>query len=255
MVQRRIRRGARVGACARRCSLAAALVGTAAVILVPSGAVAYGGATRAALPARTPLARWTIVATLVRPAPRYKTATSTRAYGTIPLTWRGAASVLPVLRATSTRLLVRLAQRPNGRKVWIPSRDATLSRTPYEIVIHLRSTHLMLFWRGRRIMSTPIGVGTRQNPTPKGAFFVAFFAMPPSPDYGPFVIVTSAHSNTITNWNYSGDAMVAIHGPLGADKAIGTTGARVSHGCVRLHLDALRRLRRVPAGSPIYIVS
>jgi len=38
------------------------------------------------------------------------------------------------------------------------------------------------------------------------------------------VIVTSAHSNTITDWDNSGDAMIAIHGPLGADAEIGTTG-------------------------------
>ena len=176
------------------------------------------------------------------------------AHGTIPLTWRGAASVLPVLRESSTRLLVRVAQRPNGQKAWIPAEDATVSRTPYEIVIHLGSTHLDLYRSGHQILSTPIGVGTAKNPTPTGAFFVAFFAAPPSPDYGPFVIVTSAHSNTITDWDNSGDAMIAIHGPLGADAEIGTTGARISHGCIRLHVPALRRLRTVPAGSPVYIV-
>jgi hypothetical protein len=191
---------------------------------------------------------------LTHPAPKYASATSTRVRGTIPLTWRGAASVLPVLHVTSTRLLVRVAQRPNGQEAWIPSKDATLSRTPYEIVIHLRSTHLMLYRRGRRILSTPIGVGTHTNPTPQGSFFAAFFAAPPSAGYGPFVIVTSAHSNTIEDWGGSGDAMVAIHGPLGADAAIGTKGAHISHGCIRLHVPALKQLRPVPAGSPVYIV-
>ena len=223
-------------------------------MLVPSAAVGSGEAPRVAESAKAPIAQWTIIATLVRPAPRYDSATATTAHGTIPLTWRGAASVLPVLRVTTKRLLVRVAQRPNGQKAWIPSEDATLSRTPYEIVIHLHSTHLMVFRRGHRILSTPIGVGTRTNPTPMGAFFVAFFAAPPSPGYGPFVIVTSAHSNTITDWDNSGDAMVAIHGPLGADAAIGTTGARISHGCIRLHVAALRRLRPVSAGSPVFIV-
>jgi lipoprotein-anchoring transpeptidase ErfK/SrfK len=184
----------------------------------------------------------------------YRSATAKHAYGVIPRTWRHGRSVLPVIRLTQTRLLVRVAQRPNGQKAWIPVRDATLSRTPYEIVVHLRTTHLMLYRRGHRIFSTPVGVGTPTNPTPRGAFFIAFFASPPSPGYRPFVMVTSAHSNTITDWDHSGDAMIAIHGPLGADAAIGTTGARVSHGCIRLHADALRRLRPVPAGSPVYIV-
>lgn len=168
--------------------------------------------------------------------------------------WHGAASVLPVLRSQGTRLLVRVAQRPNGQTAWISSADARLSRTPYEIVIHLRSTHLSLYRGGRRILSTPAGVGTPVNPTPQGAFFVAFFAAAPNSDYGPYVIVTSAHSKTQTDWEQSGDGMIGIHGPLGKDAAIGTTGARISHGCVRLHVPALLKLRPVPAGSPVYIV-
>jgi lipoprotein-anchoring transpeptidase ErfK/SrfK len=45
----------------------------------------------------------------------------------------------------------------------------------------------------------------------------------------------------------------AIHGPLGSDAQIGTTGARVSHGCVRMHNADLLHMRLVPAGTPIDI--
>jgi lipoprotein-anchoring transpeptidase ErfK/SrfK len=83
---------------------------------------------------------------------------------------------------------------------------------------------------------------------------VALFAQAPSLAYGAFVIVTSAHSNAISDWEESGDAITAIHGSLGSDAAIGTTGARVSHGCVRLHDGDLTQLRNVPAGTPIDIV-
>ena len=243
----RTRPGARTRARAWRCGAVVAVASTtAASLLAPSAVLAQ--------PAKASVAPWTIVATVVQPAPKYDSASATRAHGTIPVTWRGAASVLPVIRSTSTRLLVRLAQRPNGQTAWIPAADATLSRTAYAIVIHLRSTHLMLYRSGHRILSTPVGVGTPTNPTPTGTFFVAFFAAAPNPGYGPFVMVTSAHSNTITDWEQSGDAMIGIHGPLGADAEIGTAGARISHGCVRLHIPALRRLRPVPAGSPVYIV-
>jgi lipoprotein-anchoring transpeptidase ErfK/SrfK len=67
-------------------------------------------------------------------------------------------------------------------------------------------------------------------------------------------MVTSAHSDSITDWEESGDAMIAIHGPLGAQAAIGTTGAAVSHGCIRLQLTDLSQLRVVPVGSPVDIV-
>jgi len=103
-------------------------------------------------------------------------------------------------------------------------------------------------------MNAPAGIGTTRDPTPTGNFFVAFFAAPPSSGYGAFVIVTSGHSNAISDFEESGDAVVAIHGPLGADRAIGTTGAQVSHGCVRLHESDLVQLRQVPAGSPVDIV-
>lgn len=49
--------------------------------------------------------------------------------------------------------------------------------------------------------------------------------------------------------------MVGIHGPLGAGAVIGRTGARISHGCIRLHDRDLARLSDVPAGTPVTIVS
>jgi lipoprotein-anchoring transpeptidase ErfK/SrfK len=100
-------------------------------------------------------------------------------------------------------------------------------------------------------------VGTTDDPTPTGEFFVAFDEQPPQPNpgYGPFIIVTSAHSPAISDWENSGDAIIGIHGPLGEDSEIGTAGARISHGCVRLHDEALERLTEVPPGTPIDVVS
>ena len=42
------------------------------------------------------------------------------------------------------------------------------------------------------------------------------------------------HSDGITDWQGSRDGMVGILGPLGSDARIATTGARVSHDCIRL---------------------
>ena len=66
---------------------------------------------------------------------------------------------------------------------------------------------------------------------------------------------TNAHSEAITSWEGSGDAFTAIHGPLGADAAIGDTGGEISHGCVRLHVDDLAQLAPVPPGTPVAIVA
>jgi lipoprotein-anchoring transpeptidase ErfK/SrfK len=106
------------------------------------------------------------------------------------------------------------------------------------------------------VFSARAGVGSPGDPTPAGQYFVAFDEPPPQPGvgYGPFVMVTSAHSPAISDWEGSGDAVIGIHGPLGMDAAIGTTGARISHGCIRLHEQALDKLSAVPPGTPIDIV-
>lgn len=175
--------------------------------------------------------------------------------GTVPSTWYGRPSILPVIAQRDGYLDVRLAQRPNESTAWMPTSDATLESTPFYVVVHLSTMRLDLYDHGRLVLDAPAGIGTAQYPTPQGRFFVAFFASPPSPGYGPFVIVTSGHSDVISDWEQSGDAIMAIHGPLGADAEIGTTGARVSHGCVRLHVSDLERLSDVPPGTPVDVVN
>jgi lipoprotein-anchoring transpeptidase ErfK/SrfK len=164
--------------------------------------------------------------------------------------------VLPVVATRPGWVEVRLAQRPNHSTSWLPAGDVTLSTTRYQIVVNLVSTRLSLYDGGRLVFSAPAGVGTPGDPTPTGDFFVAFHEQPPSPNdgYGPFILVTSAHSPAISDWEGSGDAVVGIHGPLGEDTEIGTAGARVSHGCIRLHDAALEKLTAVPPGTPVEVV-
>jgi lipoprotein-anchoring transpeptidase ErfK/SrfK len=177
-----------------------------------------------------------------------------RADATVPASWYDRPSVLPVIGTRPGWVRVRLAQRPNGSAVWLPAGDVRLTSTPYRIVINLKTLHLSLYSGGRLAFSTPAGVGTRDDPTPAGEYFVAFDEPPPAPGYGAFIMVTSAHSPAITDWDGSGDAVIGIHGPLGMDAAIGTTGARISHGCIRLHEQALERLSNVQPGTPIDVI-
>ncbi len=127
---------------------------------------------------------------------------------------------------------MRLAQRPNESTAWIPTSDATISKDHFAIVVDLATTHLSVYERGKQIEDFPAGVGTPNTPTPVGNFFVAMTVPAPSAGYGPFVLVTSAHSDAITDWDNSGDAIIAIHGPIDAasDALIGTTGAATSDG-------------------------
>ena len=197
----------------------------------------------------------TELATVRTTTPRYS-APGTRAAGTVPATWYGRPSVLPVIATRPGWIRVRLAQRPDGSTAWLPAADVSLSSTPDRIVVSLATTRLSLYDDGRLVFSAPAGVGAPDDPTPTGEFFVAFDEPPPQPNpgYGPFIIVTSDHSQTIGDWEGSGDAVIGIHGPLGEDSEIGAKGARISHGCIRLHDQALERLIGVPARTPIDVL-
>jgi lipoprotein-anchoring transpeptidase ErfK/SrfK len=195
----------------------------------------------------------TLLAALRGTAGRYASPGGART-GWIPGTWYGAQSVLPVIGSSPGWVHVRLAQRPNGSTAWIPDSEVEWRSTPYRIVIDLTATRLTLYFDDKAVFSAPAGVGTVSDPTPAGQYFVAFFEAPPTPAYGAFVMVTSAHSEAIRNWEETGDALIGIHGPLGGDYVIGDNGAKISHGCIRLPEAELLRLRMVSPGTPISII-
>jgi hypothetical protein len=175
----------------------------------------------------------------------------------VPASWYGYASMLPVIDQTKGWVEVRLAQRPNQSTTWVPRADVTLDTTPYQLVLNLATEHLTVFDEGTQILDFPAGIGTPDDPTVTGDYFVTMTVPPPDAGYGPFVLVTSAHSDAITDWEGSGDAIIAIHGPITSydDSLIGTTGAAISHGCIRLHDADLAQLSMIPAGTPLDIIS
>jgi lipoprotein-anchoring transpeptidase ErfK/SrfK len=198
----------------------------------------------------------TLVATLHGDTPG-SPAAGTPSNQVVPGSWYGYPSILPVIGSAPNWLEVRLAQRPNEGTAWIPQSDATLSTTPYTVVIDLATEHLSVYQDNKQIFDFPAGIGTPDDPTVTGKFFITMQVPPPDPGYGAFVLVTSAHSDAITDWSDSGDAIIAIHGPIDSydDSLIGTTGAAISHGCVRLHDADLAQLSILPAGTPVNIVA
>jgi lipoprotein-anchoring transpeptidase ErfK/SrfK len=187
----------------------------------------------------------------------YATAGATTPSMTVPGSWYGYTSVLPVIGTEPGWLDVRLAQRPNGATIWVRQSDVTISNTPYAIVVDLASMRLLVYDGGTLIFDFPAGVGAPDDPTPTGQYFMPMQYPSPGPGYGPFVLVTSDHSDTITDWENSGDAIIGIHGPITSydDSRIGTTGAAISHGCIRLHDADLAQLSVIPAGTPIEVVN
>lgn len=175
----------------------------------------------------------------------------------VPGSFYGYPSILPVIATQPGWLEVRLTQRPNGSTAWVPASDVTLGDTPYFISISLTTMHLTVYQDGNLVLDFPAGIGAPDDPTPPGNYFVFAKVPPPNAAYGPFVLATSDHSDTIVDWENSGDAIIGIHGPITSydDSLIGNTGAAISHGCVRLHDADLGRLAMIPPGTPVDIVS
>lgn len=197
---------------------------------------------------------FTVVARLHGATRGYSSATSLQPAMRVPGAWYGRTSILPVVRQTSTRLLVRLARRPNESTIWVNRSDVTLGGTNQAIVVDVPAHRLYLFEAGRPKASFPVGVGASATPTPRGTYFVAFHAPPTNYSYGPVMLETSAHSNVYQTFEGGDDAIIAIHGPVGSDAAIGTHGAAISNGCIRMHSSQLARIANIPDGSPVLLV-
>jgi hypothetical protein len=176
--------------------------------------------------------------------------------GTVGL-WYGYPMTMPVVEDEGEWLRIMLPERPNMSTAWVRADDVTRSSSAYRIVIRLPETRLIVYQDGFEIFSAPVGIGTDATPTAPGSFFVAVIEKPGPPGYGPLVLDTNGHSEAIQSWEGSGDAITAIHGPISArsDARIGTTGTKISNGCIRMHEADLVRLDVIPLGTPVDIIA
>ena len=145
-------------------------------------------------------------------------------------------------------LKVRVPMRPAGRSGWVP-RDAlgALHTVTTQLRVSRNALRATLYRGGRRVWSSPIGVGKPSTPTPAGRFWVRTKLRSLGRMYGPWAFGTSAYS-VLTDW--PGGGVVGIHGTDEPQRLPG----RVSHGCVRVPNPAIARLARLlPIGTPVQI--
>jgi lipoprotein-anchoring transpeptidase ErfK/SrfK len=171
--------------------------------------------------------------------------------------WYGYPMTMPIVSTHGAWLRIRLPERPNGSTAWVKRSEVVTSKTDYRIIVHVGQTKLTVFKNGFPMFTIPVGVGKPATPTPLGRFFVAVIDKPGPPGYGPIVLNTTGHSEAIQSWEGSGDAITAIHGPISSssDAQIGTTGTRISNGCIRLHTVDQLKLDVIPLGTPVDIVT
>ncbi len=144
---------------------------------------------------------------------------------------------------------VLLPQRPNGSTGWVRADPMKVELIEDRIEVDMSEFELLHYRRDRLLGTYVVGTGTQENPTPKGLFYV-WASVPqadPAGPYGAYALGLSGFSPNLSDWPGGGRA--AIHGTADPDDK----GIRVSHGCVRVFNQDMRKLRTVPLGTPVVI--
>jgi lipoprotein-anchoring transpeptidase ErfK/SrfK len=147
---------------------------------------------------------------------------------------------------------VLLPGRPNGTTGYVPTASVTVTKTPLRMFVDLAKRTLRVESDGTTTMTVPVAIGTPKNPTPTGATYVTELIqnIDPTGSYGPYAYGLALHSNTLSEFE-GGDGQVGIHG-TNQPRLIGES---VSHGCVRLTNDNVKKLvdLQLPLGVPVFI--
>ncbi len=163
---------------------------------------------------------------------------------------------------TSTRYKVLLPIRPNGSTGWVNPAQVTVMAHQYKVVVELNNHRITVTNAGQVIMQTKIGVGRATTPTPGGRYYIKELIRPCYSDgkggtcvqtddgpYGPYAYGLSGFSPVLTDYR-GGRGEIGIHGTNEPDKI----GTDVSHGCIRMNNDEIRKLAKIlPLGTPVIV--
>src|SRR4051794_33727910 len=163
----------------------------------------------------------------------------------------GSPLVFLVQGEEGSRLHVLLPIRPNGSTGWIERADVTLSQHDYRILVALGAHQITVFKGDATFLQEPIGVGTKDTPTPGGTYYTKELYKLPTANgpYGPYAYALSGYSDVLTDFA-GGDGVLGIHG-TNDPSAIGHD---VSHGCIRMSNAGITKLaQQLPLGVPVEI--
>jgi len=182
----------------------------------------------------------------------FDTATATTPSKSLPSPQpSGSPLVFLVQGGEGSRVQVLLPIRPNGSTGWIERSDVTLSQHDYRILVALGAHTITVLKGGATFLQEPIGVGTKDTPTPGGTYYTKeLYKLPNATGpYGPFAYALSGYSDVLTDFA-GGDGVLGIHG-TNDPSAIGHD---VSHGCIRMSNAGITKLAQtLPLGVPVEI--
>jgi lipoprotein-anchoring transpeptidase ErfK/SrfK len=153
---------------------------------------------------------------------------------------------------TGAWLQVSLPTRPNGSHGFVHMSDVTLASVQRRVDVDLAAKVLRVFGAAGNVeLQSTVAIGSPQNPTPTGAFFVTdvIDTNNADSDYGPKAVGVSGHSESLSEFN-GGDGAIGIHGTNNPS----SIGKAVSHGCVRVPNSVVVQLAAMLAlGTPVTI--
>jgi lipoprotein-anchoring transpeptidase ErfK/SrfK len=156
-----------------------------------------------------------------------------------------------VEKADAPRLKVLLPVRPNGSTGWIRESAVSTFRHDFRITIEL-GLHRITVYRGSDVfLQEPIGVGTKDTPTPGGLYYIKELLRPPEPNtvYGPYAYGLSGFSDVLAKFA-GGEGVIGIHG----NNDPTSLGKDVSHGCIRMSNAGIIKLANtLSLGVPVEI--
>jgi lipoprotein-anchoring transpeptidase ErfK/SrfK len=167
----------------------------------------------------------------------------------------GAKQVFLVLQDKGDWLKVSLPVPPNGQSGWIRTSQIILAKNYYRVDVARGAHQVRIYEKDKLIKTYPVGIGTKETPTPGGTYFIRVLIKNPNPTdaYGPYAYGLSGFSPVLTQYN-GGDGVIGMHG-TNEPQAIGTD---VSHGCIRLsnaNITDLATRIKLPLGTPVRILA
>jgi len=159
-----------------------------------------------------------------------------------------------VLLAEATKddwVRVRLPMRPNHVTAWVAADDVKLENVEPTVEVDLATRTLTVRSAGTVLAQTTVAIGSDENPTPRGTFYITDKLETPDPGgaYGPFALGLSGYSETLSEFG-GGNGQIGIHGTNDPS----SLGQAVSHGCIRLPNDVVSQLAELlPLGTPVHV--
>lgn len=174
------------------------------------------------------------------------------AVAVLPSTQLDSPTWVPVVETKPGWERVLLPSRPNHSAGWIPTGKSGLetARSPYQIKVDTSARTLTLTKSGHKLGTWTVAVGAAKTPTPTGRTFLLASLAPAKKTYSPLILPVGAHSETLDTFG-GGPGTVAFHGWPSAS----VFGKAVTHGCVRVPADALKKLSEVPLGTPVTVTA